>query len=327
MLKTPVVFLIFRRPDLTARVFETIRQAQPAKLLIVADGARNEEEAILCQQTRAVTEQINWDCEVLRNYSDINLGCRQRISSGITWAFEQVEEAIILEDDCLPHPDFFRYCDELLKLYRNDTRIFSVCGSNFQQGHLRGNASYYFSIHGDSWGWATWKRAWLHYKEAEVNWFDFRDSEQFKNIFTIPQEINYWTEILDELFIHKRPSTWDYQWWLASWMNSGLHVWPNVCLVSNIGWDERGNNTFGSDNPFAHISTQSINSLTHPKYVIPDRNADDYAFLYRRGGQSIIEREKLGLLYPWKLRLLDLQKKGFLNYLKEKVIGLIKIIS
>ena len=126
MLKTSVVFMIFRRPDLTARVFETIRQAQPTKLLIVADGARNEEEAILCQQTRAVTEQIDWDCEVLRNYSDVNLGCRLRVSSGLDWVFSEVEEAIILEDDCLPHSSFFQFCEELLSYYRHNERIWTI---------------------------------------------------------------------------------------------------------------------------------------------------------------------------------------------------------
>ena len=93
---TPVIFLIFRRPELTARVFGAIRQAQPSKLLIIADGPRSEAEAELCHQTRTVTEQIDWDCEVLRNYSDTNLGCRKRVSSGLNWAFEQVEEAITI---------------------------------------------------------------------------------------------------------------------------------------------------------------------------------------------------------------------------------------
>ena len=163
MLKTPVVFLIFRRPDLTARVFEAIRQAQPAKLLIVADGDRNEEEAILCQQARAVTEQIDWDCEVLTNFSDTNLGCKRRVSSGLDWAFSQVEEAIILEDDCLPHPDFFHFCSELLTHYKDDTRIWNICGHNFQDAQWRGDGSYYFSRYADPWGWATWQRAWKHY--------------------------------------------------------------------------------------------------------------------------------------------------------------------
>ena len=115
-------------------MFETIRQAKPRTLLVVADGARNEEEKILCQQARAVTENIDWDCEVLRNYSDINMGCRERVSSGLTWAFEQVEEAIILEDDCLPHPSFFNYCETLLDYYRNDKGVMVVSGNNFQDG-------------------------------------------------------------------------------------------------------------------------------------------------------------------------------------------------
>ena len=207
MLKTPVVFLIFRRPDLTARVFETIRQAQPAKLLIVADGARNEEEAILCQQTRTVTELIDWDCEVLRNYSDVNLGCRQRISSGITWAFEQVEEAIILEDDCLPHPSFFSYCQELLDYYREDKRIWCISGNNFQDGQLRGDGSYYFSNYPHCWGWASWQRAWQKYDRNLTNWEAFRNSKHLNSIFNSKREVKYWHGILERLHNSGQPNS------------------------------------------------------------------------------------------------------------------------
>src|SRR5947209_6606742 len=100
----PVVFLIFNRPDLTARVFEEIKRAKPASLLVVADGPRtaHPEDALKCGATRAIVEAVDWPCEILRNYSDVNLGCRKRIASGITWAFENVQEAIVLEDDCLP---------------------------------------------------------------------------------------------------------------------------------------------------------------------------------------------------------------------------------
>lgn len=325
MLDTPVVFLIFRRPDLTAQVFEAIRQAKPKKLLVVADGPRNEDEATLCQQARAVTEQIDWDCEVLRNYSDVNLGCRQRVSSGLDWAFDEVEEAIVLEDDCLPHPDFFRYCEHLLKRYRWDERIWSICGSNFQLGHRRGEASYYFSIHGDSWGWATWKRAWKHYAEAETQWFSFRDSGRLADIFPIPREQIYWREILDCLFIEGKPNTWDYQWWLASWMNNGLHAWPNVCLVSNVGFGGDGTHTFG-DSAFASLNLEAMGEIVHPQFILPSRDADEFAFLHRRNGlQQIederyqIERQRYGWTHPWVLRMRDLRREGAIHYVRSRL--------
>ena len=137
LITTPIVFLIFNRPETTQQVFDAIRQAQPQTLLVVADGPRNDrpEDVDNCRATRAILEQVDWDCEVLTNYSDLNLGCRKRISSGLTWAFEQVEEAIILEDDCLPDPSFFQYCQELLDYYRQDDRIMTISGDNFQLGN------------------------------------------------------------------------------------------------------------------------------------------------------------------------------------------------
>ncbi len=130
-LTTPVAFIIFNRPDTTSKVFEAIKQAKPKKLLVIADGPRINKpgEAEKCKQTRAITEQIDWDCEVLRNYSENNLGCRNRVSSGIDWVFENVDEAIIIEDDCLPNPSFFRFCQELLGKYRNNDEIFLISGN------------------------------------------------------------------------------------------------------------------------------------------------------------------------------------------------------
>jgi len=280
---TPVVFLIFRRPDLTARVFETIRQAQPAKLLIVADGARNEEETILCQQTRAVTEQIDWDCEVLRNYSDVNLGCRQRISSGITWAFEHVEEAIILEDDCLPHPSFFNYCENLLDHYRNDERIMAISGDNFQDGNQRTHYSYYFSKYNHCWGWATWRRAWNHWHFNSEKWIEFRETGLIKFICDDSYEEKYWTQIFNTLFLEGKPNTWDYPWTFACWSQSGLTALPNVNLVSNIGFGSGGTHTFG-DSSLANMAVEDIGEITHPPFVMRHIEGDRYTFDYHYGG-------------------------------------------
>jgi hypothetical protein len=176
-IKTPVAFLVFNCPDTTIRVFEEIRCARPPKLLVVADGPRADRpgEADKCQAVRAVIETVDWPCEVLKNYSDVNLGCKIRVSSGLDWVFEQVEEAIILEGDCLPHPTFFRFCEELLETYRDDERIGMISGDNFQFGRKRGDASYYFSRYNHIWGWASWRRAWQHYDRNMAIWPKFRD--------------------------------------------------------------------------------------------------------------------------------------------------------
>lgn len=277
-LNTPIVFLIFNRPDLTAQVFEAIRQAKPKKLLVVADGARNESEVELCQQARAVTEVVDWDCEVLRNYADKNLGCRERVSSGLDWAFEQVEVAIILEDDCLPHPSFFGYCQELLEHYREDKRIWCISGDNFQDGQWRGDGSYYLSNYNHSWGWASWRRAWQKYDCNLSKWEKFRDGQYLKNILDSELEIIYWQSIFEDMFIRRtQRNIWDYLWTFSLWQNNGLTILPNVNLVSNIGFRSDGTHTFG-ESKFANIPVQDIGKICHPSFLIRDRNADEYTF-------------------------------------------------
>lgn len=274
---TPIIFLIFRRPDLTARVLESIRQAQPTKLLVVADGPRDDTEALLCQQSRAVTEHVDWDCEVLRNYTDVNLGCRQRVSSGLDWAFEQVDEAIILEDDCLPHPSFFKFCQELLARYRADERIWCISGNNFQDSQWRGSGNYYFSNYYHTWGWASWRRAWQHYDRHLSNWPAFRDGQYLEGILDSTEEVQYWQDIFERLYTLNEPNTWDYAWTFTCWLNRGLTVLPNVNLVTNIGFRSDGTHTFG-ENKLANMPVADIGKLQHPLFIARDRAADMYTF-------------------------------------------------
>ena len=211
---TPLLLIAWRRPHTLRQVIDAIRPVAPTRLFVACDGPNPERpgEAEKVAATRAVIEQeIDWPCQIEKLYSDVNQGCRLGVSRAITWFFEQVEEGIILEDDCVPHPDFFPYCATLLERYRHDTRVWSICGSNFQLGNKRGDASYYFSIHGDSWGWASWSRAWRHYPDAQRQWFSFRDSGRLDDVFPLNAERDYWRNFLDQLFIEGRPSTWDYQ--------------------------------------------------------------------------------------------------------------------
>jgi hypothetical protein len=293
----PVVFLIFRRPDLTARVFEAIRQAQPTKLFVVADGPRNEAEAELCQKARAVTEQVDWDCEVLRNYSDVNLGCRMRVSSGLNWAFEKVEEAIVLEDDCLPHPSFFTYCQELLTLYRHDERIWCISGDNFQDGQQRTPYSYYFSKYNHCWGWATWRRAWQHWEFNPQKWVEFRDEGLIQSVCEDPYEAKYWTHIFDSLFLEGRPNSWAYAWTFACWSQGGLTALPNVNLVSNIGFIDSATHTCG-DSQFADMAVEDIQLISHPPFVIQHKEADSYTFNSHFGGYA--QRQADSIRYKLK---------------------------
>ncbi len=296
-LTTPVAFIVFNRPDLTARVLDAIRQAQPHQLLIIADGARSDRigEAEKCQQVREICDRIDWECEVKRNYSDINLGCKKRISSGLDWVFTEVEEAIILEDDCLPHPTFFPFCQELLEKYRGDRRVMSISGDNYLCGLNRTNYSYYFSIYSDIWGWATWRRAW-EYNDITMKLLpEIQSGEWLEDILGSDRRFK---EMWDHNFRNSYEGaidTWDYQWVFACFIQSGLTIIPNVNLISNIGFDENATHTKSSTH-LANMQTEALTfPLWHPQFIINDNKSDalNQKYLYRPQSlipQSLIRR-------------------------------------
>lgn len=274
-LNTPVAMLIFNRPDTTEQVFAEIAKAKPPKLLVVADGPRmdrpNEEKK--CTAARAVINRVDWDCEVLTQYADHNMGCKQRISSGLDWVFDTVEEAIILEDDCLPHPSFFRFCEELLDKYRHDARIGSISGNNFQFGRKRTADSYYFSRYCHIWGWASWRRAWRIYDVNLSLWPEVRDGDWLEDILGNMKEVKYWSKIFQRVADGKI-NTWDYQWVFSCWVNSMLTILPNVNLISNIGFgSEATHNTRAGR--LANIPSEEIGfPLKHPKLIVRNEQMD-----------------------------------------------------
>jgi hypothetical protein len=315
MINTPIAFFIFRRPDLTTQVFEAIRQAKPKKLLVVADGPRNESEAILCQQARAVIETVDWDCEILRNYVDENLGCRKRVSSGLDWVFAQVEEAIVLEDDCLPSPSFFSFCQTLLERYRYDERIMNISGDNFQRNQTRNQCSYHFSRYPHIWGWATWRRAWQHYDVDMKLWIDFKSSRLFKDMFDTKYEWLYWSNIFDDVYMGKI-DTWDYQWYFCCWSQSALSVEPSVNLVSNLGFREDGTH-LKQENSLAKLPASEIYSIVHPTIVMRNNETDKYTFEFRYNGKQIkLDYSVFGQIKRKYLNIRHLTKKFILKFFK-----------
>ncbi len=264
-LNTPVVFLIFRRPDTTQRVFERIAQAKPKQLFVVADGPRSLDEAEKCQATRAIINQVDWDCEVQTNYADQNMGLRMRISSGLNWVFEQVEQAIILEDDCLPHPTFFRYCEELLEKYKDDERVMHISGDNFGYQRPAGVVdSYYFSMFAHIWGWATWRRAWAKYDVNMTSWGDSAFREKVLSKFLSPSQKRHWRFIWDKTYKHEI-QTWGYQWMYTCISHDALCVMPYENQISNIGIGAEGTNTQNIASPVANLPTFDISfPLNHP---------------------------------------------------------------
>ncbi len=278
VMKTPVVFIIFKRPQTTEKVFEVIRQAKPQKLFLIADGPRIDrpDEVEKCAAARAIVDQVDWDCEVLKNFSETNLGCGKRVYSGLDWVFEHVEEAIILEDDCVPHPSFFPFCENLLEQYRFDQRITSISGQNVQLGYRRTQYSYYFSRYSHSWGWATWRRVWRYYDFDMKLWQEVKSTNFLQNILMDSHVARYWTEIFERTY-NEHINIWDYQWTLTCWLQSGLSIIPNVNLVSNIGFGadathfkQKGNKTL-----YKPIEAMEF-PLKHPPSVIRNVQADDF---------------------------------------------------
>ncbi|MEM6252990.1 MAG: glycosyltransferase family 2 protein [Cyanobacteria bacterium P01_D01_bin.156] len=297
-LETPTVFFIYKRLELAEVVFREIAAVQPKQLFIIADGPKTIDEKNDCQQTRQRTlDLITWKCDLKINFSETNLGCRRRISSGLNWVFSHVNEAIILEDDCLPNASFFNFCQTLLEYYRSDTRIWMISGDNFQRGRQRGNGSYYFSYYPHCWGWATWKRAWQNYDDDLHTWSDFKDLECLKSIFQNPTELKYWENIFDNLEKNGQPDSWAYRWAYSCWKNNAMTILPKTNLVSNIGFGKNSTHTHNSSNPVANLATKSILlPLKHPSFIIRDHKADEYTFEHVFGDSKDRNRFKERLL-------------------------------
>lgn len=274
-LNAPIAFLVFNRPETTRRVFDAIAAARPSKLLVVADGPRptHPGDAQKCAVVRAIIDQVDWDCQVLTNYADTNLGLRRRVSSGLDWVFEQVESAIILEDDCLPHPSFFRFCDELLERYCHDERVMTISGTNYQRGQRRTTDSYYFSRYPHIWGWATWRRAWQLYDVRMSTWAKVYNEQWLSDILNDPWAERYWSRQFQRVFTGE-VNTWDTQWTYGCWTQGALSIIPNENLVSNIGFGPGATHTL-SINEFANMSASPVEfPLRHPVTMIRDARAD-----------------------------------------------------
>lgn len=279
-LETPVAFLIFNRPDLTREVFAAIARARPSRLYLIADGPRSEAEAEKCRQAREVVEQIDWDCDVRRNYSATNLGCGPRVSSGISWVMSEEERAIIIEDDCLPDQSFFGFCQEMLERYANDDRVMHVTGGNYLFDKTPIAESYYFSRYSFVWGWATWRRAWRHFDRLNGSWPELARGAWLEELLEDAEEAAYWRRILQMMVESEKTSWWDFQWYFTCWINHGLTIAPRCNLVSNLGFrsDATHTNTAAENLRIANLERSALDSLIHPPEVVRNQLADYFNF-------------------------------------------------
>ena len=282
MYKVPILFIIYKNPEITKKVFDKIRELKPEKLYISADGPKSNmiSDCIEIIETRKITELVDWDCIVSRRYSDKNMGCKKAVSSAITWLFETEMEGVILEYDCLPDLSFFTFCEQLLEKYRYTEKIFSISGNNFdfitQHNKEISNTidSYSFSNLSKIWGWATWKRAWDKFDITMNDFPHFYESQKIKSIIKGRRNQKYWNNKIKDVFEGRNNTTWGFIWLYTLLNNNAFCITPNVNIVSNIGFGSGATHAKDESSRFSNMQTKSINQIIHPQNICADLESD-----------------------------------------------------
>lgn len=299
MFDTPILLLIFNRPEQTQKVFDAIRLRQPKFFYIAADGPRPHHPADekLTMQCRQIVSDVDWPCEIKTLFRASNLGCGAAPAEAISWFFDQVDEGIILEDDCLPSESFFDYCTALLQKYRNDQQIMAVCGTSYQPRPLD-HYSYYFSKYIHVWGWASWKRAWQRYRFQLSEESMVTRKAVIDKMFANPRERRMWVHNM--MLIENGLDAWDYQFMYWTWKNDGLAIIPWENMVSNIGFGTLATHTRNHQSEQANMPRHDIAVIKHPEKVKAHLKADRYErfhiliespyTLYKNRLKSVIRR-------------------------------------
>jgi hypothetical protein len=291
-LTTPVILVVFNRPECTARSLAAIRAVRPRQLFLVADGPRADRpgEAALCAEVRALVEQgVDWPCELVRDYAPDNLGCARRVVSGLDKVFSQVVEAIILEDDCVADPSFFSFCTTLLERYRSQPEVWHIGGANFQAAPQPGTC--YFSRYNHVWGWATWRRSWSRLDWEMKDWKFVRESGWLRGQLGDRWAAQYWRDGFDSVLAGKVDS-WAYRWTYTMWRHGGLAVLPGINLVQNIGFDTDGTHARKTDRQLSRPAVALGFPVRHPDNMERDERADRYTerTLYSGGALGLLRR-------------------------------------
>jgi hypothetical protein len=277
-MNTPILFLIFNRYDTTQKVFTEIRKQKPKYLFVAADGPRKNKagEAEQCQQVRDIIKQVDWDCELKTLFREENLGCKTAVSSAITWFFYQVEQGIILEDDCLPDASFFPFCEKLLDRYKNDTRIGHIGGNCFLPNEMDKNYSYNFSSISHIWGWATWRRVWQNFDLNFPYWEEARkDRNKRQSLFKNWREKIYFSTFISDT-LKGVINTWDVQYLYMLRVQNQLSIYPATNLVTNIGLNSAdATHTKGKNNKHIIPASAIQMPLKHPPYILRNKRLDE----------------------------------------------------
>ncbi len=292
-LTAPVLFMIFNRPSTTQLVFDEIRKAKPAKLFVAADGPRQGKEGEIekCQAARDIVKQVDWNCQVKTLFRDKNLGSKIAGTLAINWFFENVEEGIILEDDCLPSQSFFWFCQELLERFRNDSRVMHIAGMTYvEKKNNLNNYSYHFVRVGGIWGWATWRRAWKLYDIEMKTWPEAKKENILKNLFAgEPRLSSLYNRWFSEIYGNTGAmDCWDYQWTYAKLINNSINIMPAKNLITNIGFGDESCHTSDKKNQFAGLKKYELNfPLRHPKFIVVDREFNSQNLNFVAGNKFI----------------------------------------
>ena len=275
MFNVPVVIIVFNRPDTTRKLLSTLKIIEPAKLFVIADAAREgvADESEKVKATRNLIEDIDWPCEISKNYADKNMGCMNRVSTGLDWVFGQVDRAIILEDDCVPVEDYFLFCEELLEMYSDDERIMSISGTRLSPEIDCQGTSYTFSRYGICWGWATWSRAWQLYDSELRAYKPIMKSGYLSFYLGGLRPSLYWQYILGRVYKGKINS-WAYRWMFSHWVNDGKSIVPSKNLVTNIGVGNDATHTKDNNKFLGRKAYNLDKPLVHPENFIQDYKMD-----------------------------------------------------
>lgn len=271
-MNTPVAFIVFNRLECARRTLAAIRLARPPRLLIVADGPRDSRpgDAEKCAAVRKLIEDgVDWPCVVERDYAERNLGCALRLATGLTWAFSRSERLVIIEDDCLPDPTFFTFCDELLERFANDTRVGQICGCPMYMSEIERATSYVFSRYGPIWGWASWRRAWKYYDLHLESWPKFFAVGGLDGAVHSRAEYVKRKRLFDGMHGSQVLDSWDYQWGYAKFTQGLLSVVPCRNLIENTGFGDDGTH-YGPEDRFMLQRFSMDGPLRHPEFVIAD---------------------------------------------------------
>lgn len=297
---TPVLLIVFNRPDKVAKLITALAKAKPTQIYVAADGPRpgRADDTEKCAMVRSLVSTLPWECEIKTLFQEKNLGCKLGVSTAITWFFSRVPEGIILEDDCIPDPSFFTYASTLLERYRDVPKVMHINGTNFlsESESAVSTASYNFSSIPLVWGWASWRRAWNLYDIETKNIEGLKEVLYANHSFSYRSHAYYWYDHCRHI-VQRNVDTWDAQWVYSILNQGGICITPTVNTIENVGFDQDATHTTEASSIAQHATTITDN-LIAPQELAVNKELDVQTM-----HKAFIDSPKKRLKYFIKSRL------------------------